>query len=156
MQDAAADEEEPSALEAAAAELDTQAGPAYFTDFFKCILHPQSVVQVPLLGSLQPPAGFGEITADEQIRRQVCSAVHAYLAVRPTLPCTTHSTVSQFHATLSLAATACRRLSSTSVHITHSPITGSHDKRVSYSVSHPTTDASIHSPHSEAYPAPPL
>lgn len=65
----------PSPLEAAAAELDTPAGPTYFTDFFKCILHPRSVVQVPLLGPLEPPAGFGDITADAHTRVEV-SASH--------------------------------------------------------------------------------
>lgn len=71
MQDAASADEELSPLESAAAELDTATGPAFFTDFFKCILHPRSVIQVPLLGPLQPPAGFGDITADEHTHRQV-------------------------------------------------------------------------------------
>eukprot|EP00892_Ulva_mutabilis_P001372 jgi/Ulvmu1/11235/UM073_0007.1 len=75
MQDAEDDEDGPSELEAAAAELDTPEGPRFFTDFFKCILHPQSVVEVPLLGALEPPSGFGDITNDEQTRRQVLEDV---------------------------------------------------------------------------------
>lgn len=70
-EDTQASEDQPSPLEEAAAELDTSEGPPYFTDFFKCILHPRSVLEIPLLGPLEPPAGFGEITADEKTHSQV-------------------------------------------------------------------------------------
>lgn len=68
-----ADEEPQTALEAAAASLDSQEGPKSFTDFLKAVLHPRSVVQVPLLGSsIRAPTGFGGITSHADIASQVC------------------------------------------------------------------------------------
>lgn len=65
-------EEQPSAIEAAAAGLDSAQGPASFTDFLKVVLHPRSVVQVPLLGSsiTGGPTGFGGISAHPDISSQ--------------------------------------------------------------------------------------
>ena len=80
-------EEEPpsSAIEAAAACLDSAEGPASFTDFLKVVLHPRSVVQVPLLGSsiIGGPTGFGGIASNPGIARQA----------RHRLPACPHSAV---------------------------------------------------------------
>lgn len=69
------DREEPeSAIEAAAAALDCAEGPFSFSDFLKAVLHPRTVVQVPLLGSsiIAAPAGFGGFTAHAGTVREVC------------------------------------------------------------------------------------
>jgi hypothetical protein len=54
--------EEP--MEAAAAALDQQAGPRFFTDFFKAVLHKRSIVEVPLLPlEIKGTSGFGDLAA---------------------------------------------------------------------------------------------
>lgn len=74
-----AQEEPKSAIEAAAENLDTSEGPGSFTDFLKVVLHPRSVVQVPLLGSsiTGGPTGFGGITSHADIAKQVCCSSHS-------------------------------------------------------------------------------
>jgi hypothetical protein len=53
-------------------ELDSGPGPAFFTDFFKGLLHSESVVEIPLLGGLlDASAGFGDISASAAICRPV-------------------------------------------------------------------------------------
>jgi hypothetical protein len=65
-------EEPESAIAAAAASLDSPEGPASFADFLSVILHPRSVVQVPLMGSsiIGGPTGFGGITSHADIAHQ--------------------------------------------------------------------------------------
>ena len=65
-------DEEVDAFDAAARELDSADGPKYFTDFFKSVLHPRAVVEVPLLPlGRATDGGFGGLVTLQEEARQV-------------------------------------------------------------------------------------
>jgi hypothetical protein len=83
-----------SEIEAAAASLDSAEGPQSFTDFLKVVLHPRSVVQVPLLGASLAcgPTGFGGITSQAELASEVlCKPLHHAHQPCTHRPCISHS-----------------------------------------------------------------
>ena len=72
-------------LEAAAAALDSGGGPPFFTDFFKAVLHPRSVVALPLLPTAHESSGFGDLAAlspgSAQVRARALSPTSVRLCL---------------------------------------------------------------------------
>lgn len=78
------------AMDAAAEALDRGAGPQHFADFFKAVLHPRSVVEVPLLPlAANSRSGFGDLAASAEEARRVRAIVAclggraSYVSSRP-------------------------------------------------------------------------